>query len=67
MMIPSNTRYKWRLDIIRKHVKVGECRVKSCTVDFIEKSEVTRTMKAKIPKDGFKLEDLLIQNEEELI
>ena len=67
MMIPSNTRYDWRIDIIRKHVKVGECRVKSCNVDFIEKSEVTRTMKAKIPKDGFKLEDLMIKNEEEYI
>lgn len=65
MTIPSNTRYKWRLDIIRKHVKIGECRLKSCSVDFIENSEVTRTMKAKIPKDGFVLEDILMQQETE--
>ena len=67
MTIPSNTRYKWRLDIIRKHVKIGECRLKSCSVDFIENSEVTRTMKAKIPKDGFVLEDILMQQETEKI
>ena len=53
MTIPSNTLYEWRIDIIRKHVKIGECRVKSCTVDFVEDAEVTRTMKAVIPVDGF--------------
>ena len=67
MMIPSNTRYNWRLDIIRNHVKIGECRLKSCSVDFVEDAEVTRTMKAKIPIDGFRTEDILIQKDEELI
>ena len=67
MMIPSNTRYDWRIDIIRKHVKIGECRVKSCTVDFVEDSEVTRTMKARIPKDGFVIHDMLIRNEDKII
>lgn len=60
MMIPSNTRYEWRLDIIRKYVKIGEAQVKSCSVDFIESAEVTRTMKAKIPKDGFIVKDFYI-------
>lgn len=67
MMIPSNTHYDWRIDIIRKHVKIGEAKVKSCTVDFVEDAEVTRTMKAQIPKDGFKLEGIRIKQDEELI
>lgn len=65
MTIPSNTRYDWRLDIIRKHVKIGECRIKSCSVDFVEDAEVTRTMKAKIPIDGFLTNDTLIHTESE--
>lgn len=67
MMIPSNTQYKWRLDIIRKHTKIGEARVKSCSVDFVEDAEVTRTMKAKVPYDGFKLEGIRIKQDEEII
>lgn len=67
MMIPSNTRYKWRIDIIRSHTKIGECKIKSCSVDFVEDAEVTRTMKAQIPIDGFKTEDILIKKDEELI
>lgn len=67
MMIPSNTKYNWRLDIIRKHVKIGEARIKSCNVDFVQDADVTRTMKAKIPKDGFVIEDTLIKQDEELI
>lgn len=67
MTIPSNTRYNWRIDIIRKHVKVGECRVKSCTVDFVEDAEVTRTMRATIPRDGFVIQDTLICKEEAVI
>lgn len=67
MMIPSNTHYDWRIDIIRKHVKIGEAKVKSCTVDFVEDAEVTRTMKAQIPKDGFELEGIRIKQDEELI
>lgn len=61
MMIPSNTHYEWRLDIIRKHVKIGEARVKSCTVDFVEDADVTRTMKAQVPVDGFKLTSILVK------
>ena len=67
MMIPSNTHYDWRLDIIRKHVKIGEARVKSCNVDFVEDSEVTRTMKAKVPIDGFALEGIRIKQDEDVI
>ena len=67
MMIPSNTHYKWRIDIIRKHVKIGEARVKSCTVDFVQDAEVTRTMKAQIPKDGFKLQGIRIKQDEDII
>ena len=67
MTTPSNTRYKWRIDIIRKHIKIGECRIKSCSVDFVEDSEVTRTMKAQIPKDGFITEDILIEKDIEQI
>lgn len=67
MMIPSNTQYKWRLDIIRKHVKIGEARLLSCTVDFVEDAEVTRTMKAKVPIDGFALEGVRIKQNEDLI
>jgi hypothetical protein len=66
-MIPSNTQYKWRLDIIRKHVKIGEARIKSCNIDFIEDAEVTRTMKAKVPIDGFELKGILIKQNEETI
>ena len=67
MMIPSNTRYDWRLDIIRKHVKIGEARVKSCNIDFVEDAEVTRTMKAQVPVDGFKLAGIRIKQDEEQI
>lgn len=61
MRILSNTQYKWRLDIIRKHVKIGEARIKSCNVDFVENADVTRTMKVQVPVDGFKIEDILIK------
>lgn len=61
MMIPSNTHYEWRLDIIRKHVKIGEARIKSCNVDFVEDAEVTRTMKAEIPIDGFNVSGIYIK------
>ena len=67
MMIPSNTQYKWRLDIIRKHVKIGEARLQSCSVDFVENSEVTRTMRAKVPIDGFQLQGIRIKQDEEVI
>ena len=67
MMIPSNSRYKWRIDIIRNHVKIGECKIRSCTVDFVEDSEVTRTMKASIPKDGFITKDIFIKRDFEAI
>ena len=40
MMIQSNTQYNWRLDIIRKHVKVGEAKMKSCSIDFVEDADV---------------------------
>lgn len=67
MMIPSNTRYNWRLDIIRKHVKIGEARLKSCSVDFVEDAEVTRTMKAKVPIDGFELKGIRVKQDEDVI
>lgn len=64
MMIPSNTHYKWRLDIIRKHVKIGEARVLTCNVDFVEDADVTRTMRAKVPIDGFALEGIRIKQDD---
>lgn len=67
MTILSNTQYDWRLDIIRKHAKIGEAKIKSCSVDFVEDAEVTRTMRAKVPIDGFKVEDILIKQDEENI
>ena len=67
MMIPSNTQYKWRIDIIRKHVKIGEAKVKSCKVDFVEDAEVTRTMKAQIPVNGFELKGIRVKQDEEQI
>ena len=67
MMTPSNIRYEWRLDIIRRHVKIGEAKIKSCKVDFVENAEVTRTMKATIPKDGFIAEDILIKKDADQI
>lgn len=67
MMIPSNTRYKWRLDIIRKHVKIGEARLKSCSVDFVEDADVTRTMKAQVPIDGFELKGIRVKQDEDVI
>lgn len=67
MMIRSNTHYDWRLDIIRRHVKIGEARVKSCSVDFVEDAEVTRTLKAQVPIDGFELEGIRIKQDEDVI
>lgn len=67
MTILSNTQYDWRLDIIRKHAKIGEAKIKSCSVNFVEDAEVTRTMRAKIPIDGFKVKDILIKQDEENI
>lgn len=67
MKILSNTQYKWRLDIIRKHVKIGEARIKSCNVDFVENADVTRTMKVKVPVDGFLVEDILVKKADEKI
>lgn len=67
MTIPSNTQYKWRLDIIRNHVKIGEARLLSCSVDFVENAEVTRTMRAKVPIDGFALEGIRIKQAEDVI
>ena len=64
MIIPSNTQYKWRIDIIRKHVKIGEAKVKSCKVDFVEDAEVTRTMKTQIPVDGFELKGIRVKQDE---
>lgn len=67
MTILSNTNYDWRIDLIRKHGKIGEARFKSCTVDFVEKADVCRTMKAKIPVDGFKVENTFIKQDEDII
>lgn len=67
MMIPSNTQYKWRIDIIREHVKIGEAKVKSCKVDFVEDAEVTRTMKTQIPVNGFELKGIRVKQDEEQI
>lgn len=67
MTILSNTQYDWRLDIIRNHAKIGEAKIKSCSVDYIEKSDVTRTMKAKVPVDGFEIENVLVKQEEDII
>lgn len=67
MTILSNTQYEWRIDLIRKHAKIGEAKVKQCSVDFVENADVTRTMKAKIPVNGFKVENTLIKQEEDII
>lgn len=67
MMIPSNTNYEWRLDIIRKHVKIGEAKLKSCSIDFVEDAEVTRTMKAIVPADGFNVSDILAKGDDDFI
>lgn len=67
MMIPSNIRYEWRLDIIRQHIKIGEARIKSCSVEFVENAEVTRTMKAQIPSDGFIVKGIRIKQDEDYI
>lgn len=67
MMIPSNTRYDWRLDIIRKHVKIGEAKIKSCSINFVEDAEVTRTMKTQIPVNGFELNEIRVKQDEEQI
>lgn len=63
MMIPSNTNYEWRLDIIRNHVKIGEAKIKSCTIDYVEDAEVTRTMKAVVPANGFNVTDILAKGD----
>lgn len=67
MRILSNTQYKYRMDIVRKHVKIGEAKIKSCSVDFVENADVTRTFKAQIPVDGFVVEDILVKQADENI
>ena len=67
MTILSNTRYNWRLDIIRKHAKIGEATIKSCNIDYVEKADVTRTMKAQIPVNGFNIKNTLIKQDEDII
>ena len=67
MTILSNTRYEWRLDIIRKHAKIGEAQIKSCTIDYVEKADVTKTMKAQIPVNGFNIKNTFIKQEEDII
>ena len=53
MTIASSTQYKWRLDIIRGHVKIGEAKAISVSCKFDESADVTRTMSAEVPTDGF--------------
>lgn len=67
MTILSNTQYDWRLDLIRNHGKIGEAKILSCSVDFVENADVMHTMKVKVPHDGFKIEDTLTKQEEEEI
>ena len=67
MTILSNTQYDWRIDIIRNHAKIGQAKFKSCNVDFIEDAEVTRTMKASIPINGFEVKGFLVKQDEEMI
>lgn len=67
MTILSNTNYEWRIELLRKHGKIGQAKFKSCSIDFVENAEVMRTMKAKIPVDGFKVENVLIRQEEDAI
>lgn len=67
MTILSNTHYDWRIDLIKNHAKIGEARFSSCSVDFVENADVTRTMKVKIPVDGFEVKNIYIKRNEEEI
>ena len=67
MTILSNTHYDWRIDLIKNHAKIGEAKFTSCTVDFVENADVTRTMKAKIPVDGFEVKNIFIKQNEDNI
>ena len=67
MTILSNTNYEWRLELLRKHGKIGEAKFKSCSVEFVENADVMKTMKAVIPVDGFEVENIWINKPEELI
>lgn len=67
MTILSNTQYDWRLDLIRNHGKIGEAKFTSCSVDFVENADVMHTMKAKIPYDGFVVENVLVKQDEDII
>lgn len=67
MTILSNTSYDWRIDLVRNHARIGNARFKSCTVEFIQNADVTRTMKAKIPVDGFIVENTYIKQNEDII
>lgn len=58
MTIQSNTAYKWRLDIIRNHTKIGEATFNSMQVQFVENANITRSMRAEIPKAGFKTNEI---------
>lgn len=61
-MIRSNTRYDWRLDLIRNHTKIGEAKIESMQISYVENAAVTRTMRAKILENGFKTSSIEVRH-----
>ena len=67
MTILSNTQYDWRLDLIRNHGKIGEAKIKSCSIDFVEDADVMHTMKVQVPFNGFEVGNVLTKQDEDVI
>lgn len=58
MRIPSGSTIKWRVDLIRKHVKIGEAHVIRGSVSFDAESEVMHSMDISVPVDGLIVNDI---------
>lgn len=59
MMNPSTTIYRYRVDIIRNHLKVGEARTEAVTVRYDSTADVMRSMQCQVPCDGFNIQDII--------
>ena len=50
------------MDLIRNHTKIGEAKIKSLQINYVENANVTRTIRAVIPYDGFKTSSIEIKH-----
>ena len=59
MMNPSTTIYRYRVDIVRKHLKIGEARAEAGTVHYDSTADVMRSLQCQVPCDGFSIPDII--------